>query len=234
MGVSMTLFLALFFSLSLKAEVKIPNTQNFPASAIKSILVSVPKGRISLSSSNTQKDVTVNIIEANKIYKDNKKCLKNVALENSQLNIKISSENILFEKADCNYDVMVVVPSSQVFGMDVSSGSALIVIKDVAGVLNLKTITGSVSIDGDLVKNVSAKTATGNMSFSYKTCSSRADLDFLSATGKTTLNLPADCKIRVDYKSATGKLFNALGESQDYEVMITAKSVGGDFNVVKR
>ena len=129
---------------------------------------------------------------------------------------------------------MIVVPATQSFDMDITSGSALITIKDVAGNINLKTATGSVSVEGDVVKNISAKTATGAMSFSYKTCSGRADLDFISATGKAVVNLPASCKIRVDYKSATGKLFNALGESEDFQVLINAKSASGDLSIGKK
>ncbi|MBC7429578.1 MAG: DUF4097 family beta strand repeat protein [Bacteriovorax sp.] len=229
----MSLFLSLIFSLSLKTADAALAPVTFPAGGIKSLMVSVPKGRISISSSKTQKDISVNIIESNKIYSDNKKCLKSVGLENTQLVVKISSENILFEKADCNYDVMIVVPVAQTFDMDISSGSALVTVRNVSGTLNLKTATGSVSVDGDVVKNITAKSATGNMNFSYKTCSGRADLDFMSATGKMTLNLPAICKIRVDYKSATGKLFNALGETQDYQILINAKSASGDFTIGK-
>ncbi|MBC7714240.1 MAG: DUF4097 family beta strand repeat protein [Rhizobacter sp.] len=227
----MSLILSLIFSLSLKAADSAPLT--FPANGVKSILVSVPKGRISLSSSKTQKDISVNIIESNKVYSDNKKCVKSIGLENTQLNVKISSENILFEKADCNYDVMIVVPIAQSYDMDISSGSALVTVRNVTGAVNLKTATGSVSVEGDVVKNITAKSATGNMSFSYKTCSGRADLDMMSATGKMNVNLPATCKIRVDYKSATGKLFNALGETQDYQVMINSKSASGDFTIGK-
>ena len=225
------LLLSIMFSFSLKAADIAPVT--FPAQGIKSLVVSVPKGRISISSSKTQKDISVNVIESNKIYVDSKKCAKSIGLENTQLVVKVSSENILFEKADCNYDVMIVVPVAQGFDMDISSGSALVIVKNVNGAINLKTATGSVSVEGDVVKNITAKTATGNMSFSYKTCQGRADLDFLSATGKMTLNLPSICKIRVDYKSAAGKLFNALGETQDYQVLINAKSASGDLSIGK-
>lgn len=235
----MSSVLSLMFVIALSSQIVVaagptPVLANFPALGIKSIMVSVPKGRISITSSRTQKDISVNIIESNKIYSDNKKCIKTVGLENAQLNVKIASENILFEKADCNYDVMIITPFAQTFDMDISSGSALIMIKDVNGILNLKTATGTVSVEGDIVKNISAKSATGNMNFGFKTCSGRADLDFISATGKTSLNLPTSCKIRVDYKSATGKLFNALGETEDYQVLINAKSASGDFSIGKK
>ena len=231
----MSLILSLIFSAhALFAAESASAPVTFPALGIKTMVVSVPKGRISITSSKTQKDITVNIIESNKVYSDNKKCIKTVGVENSQLNVKIASENILFEKADCNYDAMIIVPSALNVDMDITSGSALIMVKDINGAINLKTATGTVSVEGDMVKNISAKTATGSMNFGYKTCSGRADLDFISATGKTVLNLPANCKIRVDYKSATGKLFNALGESEDYQVLISSKSASGDFSIGKR
>ena len=231
----MSLILSLLFSFRTYAAENAISPVSFPSQGIKTLMISVPKGRVSLSSSKIQKDsISVNIIESKKVYTDNKKCLKNVGLENSQLNVKISSENILFEKADCNYDVMIVVPASQNFDMDVTSGSALIMIKDISGALNLKTATGTVSVEGDQVKNISAKSATGNMNFGYKTCSNRADLDVITATGKTSIILPATCKIRVEYKSAIGKLFNALGDTEDYQVKINATSASGDLTVGKK
>ena len=206
--------------------------QSFPAQGVKSLHLSLPKGHIYLSSAKNQKDITVKVIGPK--INENKKCIQSVGVENSQLFVKISSENILFEKADCNFDVIVVTPVTQNFDLDISTGAALVSVKDLNGAIDLTTATGSAVIEGDVLKNINAKTATGSLSFSYKACPTRADLDFISATGKTTLKLPATCKIRVDYKSATGKLFNAIGESQDYQVFINAKSASGDFSLEKR
>ena len=184
-----------------------------------------------MTSLKGQKDITVSVVGPK--TNDEKKCIKSVGLENSQVVVKISSENILFEKADCDYDITIVTPITQNFDLDLSSGSAAISVKDINGAINLKTATGSVDVSGDVLKNITAKTATGPMNFTYKTCSGRADLDFLSATGKTVLKIPGSCKIRVDYKSATGKLFNAVGESEDYQVFINAKSASADFSIGK-
>jgi hypothetical protein len=206
---------------------------SFPLSSVKSIAVSLPKGNISLSSSKTQDDISVSIVQTAKENLDQKKCVKNVGLENSQLVVKIASENILFEKANCQYDVTIVVPSKAVLDLDISSGSAVVNIKDVSGVLNFKSASGNLNVVGDTLKNISAKTATGAMIFSYKKCSGRADLDFISATGNMVLNLSDSCKIRVSYKSATGKLFNALGEKEDYQVLINATTATGDLKIGK-
>ncbi len=228
----MSLVLSFFLLLlPIKSFADVANPIHFPANGIKSLSVSVPKGKIVMLSSKIQKDISVHVLEQK--GKDNNKCIKTIGLENNQLNVKISSENILFEKAECNYEVTVTTPMSQVFDMDVSTGSAAISIKDIGGALNVKTATGTVSVSGDVLKNITAKTATAPMTFSYKTCSGRADLDFMSATGKTILSIPATCKIRVDYKSAAGKLFNAIGETEDYQVFINAKSASGDFSIVK-
>jgi len=209
----------------------VPAPLTFPAAGVKTVNISVPKGKIAVSSSKNQKDISVTVTGPKK--DDGKKCIKSVGLENSEFFVKISSENILFEKADCDFDVNVVLPMTATYDMDVSTGSAEIVIKDLNGVINLKTATGDVFVQGDVLKNVTAKTATGALNFSFKTCNARADLDFMSATGKTILKLPASCKIRVDYKSATGKLFNAIGESKDYQVLINSKSASGDLTVNK-
>lgn len=203
----------------------------FPAAGVKTVLISVPKGNINVSSSKTQKEISVTVVGPKK--DDGKKCTKSIGLENNQFFVKISSENMIFEKADCNFDVTVVTPINSTFDMDISGGSAQVLVKDLNGAINLKTATGDVFVSGDVLKNVTAKTATGSLNFSYKTCSGRSDVDFMSATGKTTLKLPGSCKIRVDYKSATGKLFNAIGESKDYQVLINSKSASGDFAINK-
>lgn len=228
----MSLLLTLFFSLSNPSFADVKTAPlSFPVAGVKTVNVSVPKGNITISGSKTQKDISVIVNGPKK--DDGKKCIKSVGLENSQFFVKISSENILFEKADCEFDVAIVMPMSSTFDMDISSGSAKVLINDLNGAINLKTATGDVSVSGDVLKNISAKTATGSLNFSYKTCNGRADVDFMSATGKAAIKLPGNCKIRVDYKSATGKLFNAIGESQDYQVLINAKSASGDFSVNK-
>ncbi|MEA9358190.1 DUF4097 family beta strand repeat-containing protein [Bacteriovorax sp. PP10] len=228
----MSLLITLILSLSSFSFADVPVApMTFPAAGVKTVNISVPKGKISLSSSKNQKDISVTVVGPKK--DDGKKCIKSVGLENAEFFVKISSENILFEKADCDFDVTVVMPMTASFDMDISSGSAQVTIKELNGAINLKTATGDVFVQGDVLKNVTAKTATGALNFSYKTCNARADLDFMSATGKTSIKLPASCKIRVDYKSATGKLFNAIGESKDYQVLINAKSASGDLTVNK-
>lgn len=227
---SLLLNLILISSTNLFADVTTAPV-TFPAAGVKSISLSVPKGKMVVKSVKGQKDISVTVVGPKK--DDGKKCIKSVGLENSQFFVKISSENILFEKADCDFDVNVTLPQSMTFDMDVTSGSATVAIADLNGNIDLKTATGEVNVSGDVLKNITAKTATGAMNFAYKTCSGRADVDFMSATGKSTIKLPASCKIRVDYKSATGKLFNAIGESKDYQVLINAKSASGDFTVNK-
>lgn len=228
----MSLLLTLILSLSNYSFADVTTAPvTFPVAGVKTVSVSVPKGNITIFGSKTQKDISVTVSGPKK--DDGKKCVKSVGLQDSQFFVKISIENILFEKADCDYDVTIMTPISSTFDMDISGGSAEVNIKDLNGAINLKTATGNVFVLGDVLKNVTAKTATGVLNFSYKTCSGRADVDFMSATGNMTLKLPASCKIRVDYKSATGKLFNAIGESLDYQVFINAKSASGDFSVNK-
>ena len=225
----MSLLLTLLLSLSSSYADVEPVT--FPAAGVKTINISVPKGKINISGSKTQKDISVTLVGPKKV--DGKKCTKSVGLENSQFFVKISSENILFEKADCNFDVVIVTPMSSTFDLDISSGSAEVMVKDLNGAINLKTSTGDVFVSGDVLKNITVKTATGALNFSYKTCNGRADIDLISGTGKSTFKLPEDCKIRVDYKSAAGKLFNAIGESKDYQVLIKGTSASGDLSINK-
>ena len=227
----MSLLLTLIFSLTSSYADVVESPSSFPSAGVKSINISVPKGKIHISSSKSQKDISVSITGPKKI--DGKKCLKSIGLENSQFFVKISSENILFEKADCDFEVTIVKPLSSAFDMDISSGSAEVIVKDLNGAINLKTSTGDVFVSGDILKNITVKTATGALNFSYKTCNGRADIDLISGTGNTIFKLPVDCKIRVDYKSAAGKLFNAIGESKDYQVLIKGTSANGDLSINK-
>ena len=222
----------LSLSFSALADSK-PSALTFPAAGIKGVTLSIPKGKIVLTSAKGQKDFSLKIVELPTSTDKNRKCTKQIGIENNLFVVKIASENILFEKADCHYEVTLTAPGNQNFDLDITSGSAAIVVKDVLGPINLKTATGLVSVESDVLKNISAKTATGDMSFISKSCPGRADLDFISATGKTTLQIPGNCKIRVDYKSATGKLFNGIGESEDYQVLINAKSGSGDLVIKK-
>lgn len=228
----MSLVLSFFlFSFSLFAKASTTSPLSFPSQGIKSLSVSVPKGKIVLVGTKGQKDVSVQILEQK--GSDKEKCQKNVGLENSRLVVKISSDG-LFDKANCRYEVTVTTPMGSAFDIEASTGSGDISVKDVPGSLNIMTASGAVSVEGDVLKNITAKTATGAVSLRYKTCSGRADLDLMTATGKTSVELPANCKIRVDYKSATGKLFNAIGESEDYQVLINSKSASGDLSILKK
>jgi hypothetical protein len=46
------------------------------------------------------------------------------------------------------------------------------------------------------------------------------------------LFLPKNCALRVDFKSATGKLFNSIGESKDFLLKINGKSASGDLSIL--
>lgn len=102
----MSLLLTLILSLSYTYGQSSTAPVTFPSAGVKSLDVSVPKGTITISGSKSQKDISVTIVGPKK--DDGKKCIKSVGLLNSEFFVKISSENILFEKADCDFDVTIV------------------------------------------------------------------------------------------------------------------------------
>lgn len=224
-----------FFSLPNGAFAK-SSEMVFPATSIKSLSVSSPKGNIQINGSGTNKDVIVKITDL-KPTAESAKCVKNMGLEGTKLVVSVSNENGLFDKATCEFEIVISfnqktlsLPGSAI---SVSSASADMSLKNVSSELDLKTASGKMTVLGDQLRNVIAKSATGEQHFAFKNCPSRADVDLMTGTGDMILKMPVNCKIRVDFKSATGKLFNPIGESEDYQVKIVGKSASGDLTLGK-
>lgn len=226
----MSLIFSFVLALS-QAALAQPAPLNFPSTGIKKIEVSIPKGSISITNSKTQKDISVSVKRKN--VNDEKKCLQTIEIQDTVLVVKVASENKLFNKSDCDYIASVVVPAAHNVNLDISSGTGAITIKDINGAMNITTGTGNVKVAADVLKDVNVKTGTGSLDFHYKTCSGRADIDIISGTAKTTIELPETCKIRVDYTSGVGKLFNGIGESETFDVKIKATTGTGDLSIVK-
>lgn len=206
------------------------DTREFDAAKVKKLEISNPKGEILVTiSKNNLKKIFVTIEK----IKFDKQCRFNISESSDTLSVKVDAENALFDKVNCVTKLRIEVPNS-LFSFDASSGSASITFIDVLGTINFKTATGTVSIKGEVLKNIDGKTATGNVSLNFKKCLGRADIDLVSATGDAEVVLPTNCKIKVTHKSATGDLFNELGESEDYQVTIVSKSAGGSLKVKKQ
>lgn len=204
-------------------------SKEFDATKIKKLEISNPKGDILVqaSSSNSKKI----IVSVEKIQFD-KQCRFNIGQSIATLSVKVDQENSIFDKVNCVTKLKVEVPN-QLIDIDVSSGTAGISLVNTTGNINFRTATGAVDIKGDILKNIEGKTATGNMRLSFNKCPSRADIDLVTATGDAEILLATNCKIKVSHKSATGELFNELGESEDYQVKIISKSAGGSLKIKK-
>jgi DUF4097 and DUF4098 domain-containing protein YvlB len=105
-------------------------------------------------------------------------------------------------------------------------------IDGVSGNIDFKSATGSLYAS-KLEANLNATTATGDITLKYHKCPKRADIDLLTASSDAEVTMPADCKIKVSYKSAAGELFNELGDSNDYKVLIKSKSASGNLKIKK-
>lgn len=226
----MSLIFSFFLVLSHAAFAQ-PAPVSFPAAGIKKIEVSVPKGSITIMNSKTQKDISVSVKRKN--VNDEKKCIQTVEIQDTVLVVKIASENKLFNKSDCDYIVSVVAPAAHNVNLDVSTGTAEVSVKDINGAMSITTGTGNVKVVSDILRDINVKTGTGALDLRYKTCSGRADIDIISGTAKTMIELPESCKIRVDYTSGVGKLFNGIGESETFDVKIKATTGSGDLSIVK-
>lgn len=203
-------------------------TREFDGSSIKKLELSNSKGEILVVGSLTAKKITVSI---DKIQFD-KKCQFKIQSDMGTLTAKVEQENILFDKSNCIAKIKIEVPI-QMIDINVSSGTANIKLVNIQGKVDFKTATGPIDISGELLKNIEGKTATSNMRLSYHKCPARADINLVTATGDTEILLPQNCKIRVSHKSATGELFNELGESEDFQVHISSKSAGGSLKIKK-
>lgn len=220
------LFLLCSFNLNTWASIE---TKEFDAESVKKLEISNPKGDIIISvQTHNPKKIIVTLEKIDFA----KSCRFNVSSGTGILGVKIEQENAIFEKANCISKLKVEVPNKN-FDIDVSSGTAPIKIIDTIGPINFKTATGFIEIKGDSLKNIDGKSATGNLRLSYNKCLSRADIDFVTATGNAEIYLPSTCKIKVSHKSATGELFNELGESEDSLVLINAKSATGSLKIKK-
>ncbi len=218
----------LVFLLSLSFNSFASETKEFQAEGIKKIEITNPKGEIIISSNKNSKKIIVSI---EKVQFD-KECKFNLSSKLDTMMAKVEHENSFFDKANCVAILKVEVPAKS-FDYDVTSGSGTIKMNDVDGKIDFKTATGVVEISGESLKNIEGKTATGNMRLTFNRCPTRADINLASATGDAEINLPIQCKIRVSHKSATGSLFNELGESEEYQVMISSKSAGGNLKIKK-
>lgn len=216
----------LFSNLALAA---INDSIEFDASKIKKLEISNAKGEILVQASNAFPNKIIVSIE--KLQFD-KQCQFTQSQSMGTLSIKVEQESGLFSKVNCVAKLKIEIPS-KLIDIDVSSSTASIALINTTGTVNFRTAAGMVEIKSDILKNIDGKTATGNMRMSFNKCPSRADIDLMTATGDTDIFLPANCKIKVAHKSATGELFNELGESEDYQVTIVSKSAGGSLKIKK-
>lgn len=212
-----------FSNLLYSAEIK-----EFDVAGIKKLEVSNPKGEILVVTSVNSKKIIVTI---DKIQFD-KKCQFNLSNIMGTIKASVEHENALFGKTNCISKLKIEIPDKMI-DIDVSSGTSSIKLVNTQGKVDFSTATGPVEISGDTLKNIEGKTATSNICISYNKCPARADINLVTATGDSEIYLPSNCKIRVSHKSATGELFNELGESEDFQVHISSKSAGGSLKIKK-
>lgn len=203
-------------------------TKVLSAENVKKLIVSNSKGEIQISSSSSAKKILVTLSK----IKFDKQCQFNIGESLGVLSIKVEHQNGIFDKADCVSKLKIEIPT-KLIDLDVTTGTGQVTINNIEGAIDFKTATGTVFIKGDVLRNINGKTATGDIQLLFNKCSSRADIDLVSATGDAVISLPSQCKIKVRHKSATGELFNELGESEDYLITIASKSAGGSLKIKK-
>ena len=203
-------------------------SKEFEASQIKKLEISLPKGDVTLTGSKTAKKITVAI---EKIHFD-PKCKFQTTESGGTLKIEVLNESGLFEKINCLSKIKIEAPAS-LKEIEASTASGNLQFAGVDSVIDFKTASGNVDIKGEMLKTITGKTASGNISLSFMNCPKRADIDLLTASGDADIRLGTNCKIRVNHKSAAGELFNEMGDSEDYQVLISMKSASGDLKIKK-
>lgn len=222
------LSIALLFMTTFSQVYAVDSVKTFSTNDLSKIKVATTKGRLIIT---TTADSSIKT-SLEKI-KFEEKCQDIRVKDGSTLEITIGQPNNFFGSGKCEAVVKVEVPAGLNLEYELSAGTAEITVEKVTGHFGIKTSSGNVLLSGDVLKNFSVTTASGNVSGVFKKCEGRADLDFLSAGGDVDLELPATCKIRVSHKSATGELYNEIGETTDYQVMIKSKSASGNLSITK-
>lgn len=205
-----------------------PVIKEFEASSIKKLEIKNPKGEITVLGMKGLKKIA---IKFEKIEFDSK-CKFQQEENAGVLKLSVVHESGLFEKANCVGKLTVNVPSI-LSEVEVSTGSGQVKLAGVEAAMDFKTATGNVDIKAETLKSVSGKTATGNIALTYLSCPKRADIDLMTATGDAEVVLGASCKIRATHKSATGDLFNEMGDNEDYQVLVAMKSASGNLKIKK-
>lgn len=203
--------------------------KTFTAGSLNKISVTNTKGP-TLITSTRETTVKVSIEK----IKFEEKCSMNAQLTGQTLEVEVASQNKLFNTAHCEARVKIEVPEKSLYEFDLSSGTGDQRIEKISGHFDLQTATGAIDIEAESLKNLAIKSASGPVRATFRACQGRGDVSVLSAASDVTLTLPETCKIRVSHKSATGDLFNELGESADYQVMISSKSASGKLMIKKR
>lgn len=200
----------------------------YEASSVKKIEIKNPKGEVVVTGVKGAKKIAVSFEKV----QFNPKCRFQEAQASDLLSLTVTQESALFEKANCVGKIHITVPQN-LPEVEVSTSIGFIKFAGVDSAIDFKTATGMVEIEGGALKSVTGKTATGKISVRYQSCPKRADIDLVTATGDADIALGTGCKIRVNHKSATGELFNELGDSEDFQVLVSMKSASGNLKVKK-
>lgn len=222
---------ALFFCLAFYSHSSLAaaeSTKTFPTNEITKLKVEMGQGRLHITTSSDSSIKTS--LEKIKFDTD---CQDLRAVNGSTLEITIGQPNNFFSQSKCDAALKIEVPAGLNLEYEISAGKTEITVEKVTGHFGIKNGAGNVLLSAETLKNYSVRTTSGNVSGVFKKCEGRADLDFLTAGGDVDLELPATCKIRVQYRSATGDLFNEIGETNDYQVMIKSKSASGNLSITK-
>ena len=100
-------------------------TISFPKNGVRELKVSTPKGKIEVLFDSKARDFKISINQLSGTQnKDEKKCVVETGLKGESLVVSISSENILFDKATCDYDVKVIAPTTSLMQTNIKSGTA--------------------------------------------------------------------------------------------------------------
>lgn len=202
------------------AQVKEYDAKNF-----KMIQVENPKGEISFIAKNNNK-VKINVEK----IKFDPKCKMTFSEDGTKIKVVIDQENMLFDKANCVTKILIEAPKE--LGVKISTGNSITKVDGFNSAIDFKSATGSFK-GLNLQSHFSGTTATGAINLKYSKCPERADIDILTASSDAEIQFPVPCKIKVSHKSAAGELYNEIGESSDYKIMINVKSASGNLRILK-
>lgn len=116
--------------------------------------------------------------------------------------------------------------------LDVRTGSGSVNVAGAIGNVDLDSGSGDIEMSG-LHGDSQINTGSGDVTLTYKAAPKKGRVKLKTGSGDATILLPATTKLLTKVKTASGTVFNEIGDSSDASFVISMKSGSGNFKLKK-